>query len=443
MMGVFDGKRSARPRGTPLKILIYGLNFSPELTGIGRYTGEMARWLAARGHQVDVVTAPPYYPAWRLAEGFRNWYQREQPLPNLVVRRCPLYIPATQSGLHRVLHLSSFAVSSLCPMILAAARQPDVVFAVEPTFFAAPVALLAAPLAGAPTWLHVQDFEVDAAFDLGLLPAGGLLQRMALCLERWFTRQFDRVSSISARMVERAIAKGVPPSRVTLFPNWVDPSAIVPACPSERNHLREQLGLEGKLVLLYSGNLGEKQGLDCLPPLAKALVGHSRAQFVFCGDGAFRPELEALVAGLPNVTLLPLQPPERLNDLLNLAAIHLLPQKAGVADLVMPSKLTGMMASGRPVLAMALPGSQVAQVVSGRSDTGDLLHLPCGLVTPPDDLEALIQAAHTLLEDEALRRSLGRGARAYAIEHLGETQVLQQIERQLAELIEQRRSSFQ
>ena len=400
----------------------------------------MARWLAARGHEVDVITAPPYYPEWRLAAGFRNRYQTEKPLANLTIHRCPLYIPATHSGLRRVLHLSSFAMSSVGPIVLAATRQPDIIFTVEPTFFAAPVALLAASLAGAPAWLHVQDFEVDAAFDLGLLPAGGLLQRFALGLERWFTCRFDRVSSISARMVKRAIAKGVPPSRATLFPNWVDPDTIVPVCPSEPNVLGEQLGLEGKLVLLYSGNMGEKQGLDCLPPLARALVLTPRAHCVFCGDGAFRPELEALLAGLPNVTLLPLQPPDRFNDLLNLAAIHLLPQKADVADLVMPSKLTGMLASGRPVLAMASPGTQVAQVVSGVSETGDRLHPPCGLVTASGDLDALIEAARTLLGDEALRRSLGRGARAYAVEHLGETQVLHRMEQQLVELVKQQGS---
>ena len=145
-----------------------------------------------------------------------------------------------------MLHLSSFALSSFVPVLRATGWSPDVVFNVEPTFFSAPVALLAAYLAEAPAWLHVQDFEVDAAFDLGLLPADGALHTIALRLEAWFTQHFDRVSTISPRMGLRAVSKGVPASRVVLFPNWVDPSVITPLDSAAPSNLRRQLGLGGE-----------------------------------------------------------------------------------------------------------------------------------------------------------------------------------------------------
>ncbi len=408
-----------------MRILIYGLNYAPELTGIGKYTGEMSSWLAARGHDVHVVTAPPYYPAWKIREDYRGKLYRTEKVPGEpVVYRTPLYVPAKPTGVKRMVHLFSFMLGSLPVMLCEIFWQPQIVFTVEPTFFGAPLALLVAQTSGAASWLHVQDFEVDAAFDLGLLPAEGLVHDFALGLEEFFTQAFTRVSSISQKMVERALVKGVPVARTILFPNWVDVNAIHPQPRDAANSFRRELGLEDKIILLYSGNMGAKQGLELLAPLARTFEDDPRVHFLFCGDGAFRPQLETLVAHLPNVTLLPLQPFARLNDLLNAADIHLLPQRAGAADLVMPSKLTGMLSSGRPVVATADHGTQVAQVVEG-----------CGLVVPAEDAPALHAAVQQLIDDEPLRERLGAAAREYAVEHLGKEQVLLQFERNLQNLV--------
>jgi len=406
-----------------LHILIYGLNYAPELTGIGKYTGEMSDWLAARGHKVTVVTAPPYYPAWRVREDYRSSSYRVEKTPGkATVFRVPLWVPERPTGVKRVLHLASFMLSSLPAMLLQPLFQPDVVWTVEPTFFSAPIALGVARFCGAKAWLHVQDFEIDAAFDLGLLPADGLVHRMALGLELLFTRGFDRVSSISPRMVERALTKEVEPQHALLFPNWVDVEAVYPMEGVTR--YRRELGLEDKIVVMYSGNLGTKQGLECLAPLAKAFAEDAHVHFLFCGDGSFRPLLETEVAGLENVTLLPLQPVEMLNELLNTADVHLLPQRAGAADLVMPSKLTGMLASGRPVLATAEKGTQVADVVEGR-----------GVVVGAESPQCLVKALHMLTENGELRAQMGAEARAYAVEHMGREQVLRRFERDLLDVV--------
>jgi colanic acid biosynthesis glycosyl transferase WcaI len=403
--------------GSRLRILIYGLNYAPELTGIGKYTGEMAAWLAARGHDIRVVTAPPYYPAWRIRDDYRNTFYRIERAPGEpVVYRTPLYVPEKPTGLKRMAHLFSFMLGSLPVMMGQIFWQPQVVFTVEPTFFGAPLALLVAGGADAVSWLHVQDFEVDAAFDLGLLPAKGPVHAVALWLEKRFTDAFSCVSSISCKMIERSLAKGVSPERTILFPNWVDIEVIHPQ-PTVSNSFRRELNLEDKIILLYSGNMGNKQGLEVLAPLAEFFQSDSRIHLIFCGDGAFRPRLEALVNHLPNVTLLPLQPFERLNDLLNAADIHLLPQRIGAADLVMPSKLTGMLSSGRPVVATADHGTQVAVVVEG-----------CGLVVPAEEEEAVHAAVLRLVEDQSLRQQLGEAARRYAVEHLGKEQVLLRFE---------------
>lgn len=410
-----------------MRILIYGLNYSPELTGIGKYTGEMAAWLAERGHQVRVVTAPPYYPAWRIREDYRgSSYRTERAQGQPTVFRTPLYVPEHPTGVKRILHLFSFMLSSMPVMLRETFLRPELIFTVEPTFFCTPMTLFAAACSGSASWLHVQDFEVDAAFDLGLLPAQGPVHDVALRAERFFIFAFDRVSGISSRMVDRALAKGISPERVVLFPNWVDVDTIRPLDqPARENLIRRELasrvsGIEDKIILLYSGNMGAKQGLEVLPQLAESFRCDPRIHFLFCGDGAFRGRLEDLVAHLPNVTMLPLQPLGRLNELLNAADIHLLPQRASAADLVMPSRLSAMLASGRPVIATAHPGTQVAQVVEGR-----------GLPIPAEDPVALHSAVVLLLEDPELRLRLGRSARQYAVEHLGKQQVLERFERDM------------
>lgn len=434
----------------PLDILILGLNFSPELTGIGKYTGEMAAWLSARGHRVRVVTAPPYYPAWRIAEEYEGkGYLREgggirgdgsgEPL----VFRCPLYVPAKATGLKRVRHLLSFALSAL-PVLLREVlapegNMPDVIWTVEPTFFCAPFALLAARLSQSPAWLHVQDFEVDAAFDLGLLPAKGPVNTLAVLLEETFSQAFQRVSSISVRMVERSVKKGVNPSRIVLFPNWVDVDLIKPELPGAVNYFRQHLDLEEKVVFLYSGNMGNKQGLELLPLMANLLHDVEDVHFVICGEGAFRGRMEEMCMRLPNVTLLPLQPLERLNDLLNCADVHLLPQRADAADLVMPSKLTGMLASGRPTLVTASAQTQVGGVVAGGADGRS----PCGFAVPAGDLVAATNAVRELAADPELRQRMGANARHYAMKNLGRDQVLCQFERDLkASVLEHRGRPF-
>ena len=99
-----------------MRILLHGINYSPELTGIGKYTGEMAEWLASHGHEVRVVTAPPYYPHWEIGEGYANRWIKETS-DSLLVYRCPLYIPLKPSGLKRLIHLASFALSSFPVML--------------------------------------------------------------------------------------------------------------------------------------------------------------------------------------------------------------------------------------------------------------------------------------------------------------------------------------
>jgi len=210
-----------------MKILIYGVNFAPELTGIGKYTGEMAAWLANQGHEVRVVTAPPYYPAWKVGEGYSGAKWTREQWRGASVWRCPLWVPTKPNGIKRLVHLASFAASSFPVMLRQLVWRADVVWVVEPALFCAPAACLIARLSRAKAWLHIQDFEIDAAFELGML-RGERIRKLVECCERWLMRRFDVVSTISAAMMDLLLKKGLSPKRTLLTPNWVDISAISP-----------------------------------------------------------------------------------------------------------------------------------------------------------------------------------------------------------------------
>lgn len=386
-----------------MRILIVAINFAPELTGIGKYVGDMTAWMAEAGIDVRVVTAPPYYPAWNVQEGYSGNRYTTEHLSGAKVFRCPLWVPKQPRGLSRILHLLSFAFSSL-PVVLwqALTWRPEVVMVIEPPLACAPVAWTAARLSGARAWLHVQDLEVDAAFDLGMLK-NARLRKFVLALERGLMRRFDRVTSISQRMLVKLREKGVPEENIGFFPNWVDTDLIRPL--KGASALRATLGVDAETpVLLYSGNMGEKQGLEVIVEVARAFESRENALFVLCGDGAARARIERSAAGLSNVRFMPLQPMERLNELMNLADIHLLPQRQGAEGLVMPSKLTAIMASGRPVVAGACGDSDVGRAAAAG-----------GLVVPPGDAGAFSAAIGRLLADAPMRQQLGSSARAYAL----------------------------
>jgi colanic acid biosynthesis glycosyl transferase WcaI len=345
------------------KILIYGINYAPEMIGVGRFTGEIGAYLVERGYNVEVVTAPPHYPGWRVAPPFHALRYASEMRDGVKVLRCPLMLRTEMRGIWRLVAPLSFALSSAPVALWRIIRtRPVLVLCIEPTLFVAPVALLAR-LFGARVILHVQDLEIDAAFAVGHLK-GGWLKSFVAKAESWLLRRFTGVITISGQMRKRLIAKGVEPSRIGIVRNWVDLGKIKPL--DGPNGFRRELGLsDGDFVILYAGNVGAKQALEVVLDAARLLAGKPNLHFVIAGDGPEKQRLMRDCADLPAVHFLPLQPEARLCELLNLANLHVLPQSQGAADLVLPSKLGGMLASGKPVLATADAGTELFEVLNG------------------------------------------------------------------------------
>jgi colanic acid biosynthesis glycosyl transferase WcaI len=412
-----------------MRILVCGINYAPDLIGVAKYNTELCEGLVALEHDVRVITAPPYYPHWRIPEEYRSRGYTRETLNGVAITRAPIYVPAQPSGAKRLVHHASFLASSLWPLLSATASwRPQIVLAVAPSLLSASVAAIAARMSGAKSWLHVQDLEVDAAFELGLLKNTALRGTM-LAAERMILGAFDRVSTISPQMLRRLEKKGMRPDRLRELRNWVDTSVVVPG--SQQTAFRSSLGLQATdTVALYSGAISNKQGLELVLEAAAATKDDQPGiQYVFCGNGPQKSRLVREAHGLGNVHFIDLQPAERLSELLNTADIHLLPQQARAADLVLPSKLSGMLASGRPIIAMAESGTGIANEVAG-----------AGMVIPPGDARALADSVTALAGNDALRHQFGTAARLLAQRRWDRLAIVKSFEREFALLQSTERS---
>ncbi len=405
-----------------MRILFLGLNYAPEQIGIAVYSTDLCEFLAARGHQVRAVTGKPYYPEWCVYDGYRGGGSRRDAQNGVELIRVPHYVPAEPSGKKRLLHHATFALRALAPMLREARRlKPDLVVTVAPSLVAAPVAVLAARLAGAASWLHLQDFEVDAAFATGLVASDGWLARLAKRFERFALGRFDRISSISLEMCDRAGA-AARTGNAYLFRNSADIESIQPL--ERPSAYRGRWKITTPHVALYSGNIANKQGIEIIVEVARRLAHRQDLTFVICGQGPNRGSLEQLAGGLTNIQFHDLQPKARLNELMGLATVHLLPQRADAADLVLPSKLTNILASGRPVVATAHHGTGLAREVEH-----------CGLAVPPESAQAMASALERLLDDTSFYQATASAARERALERWDRRRVLARFETELAEQV--------
>lgn len=348
------------------RVLIHAMHSAPEVTGPGRFTGELAAHLAADGHAVEVVTTPPHYPGWYVRPPYKGGRYSREVRDGVTVYRCPILLKRNCTGIWRLIAPLSFAIAAAPVVIWRILRhRPHVVVCNEPTLFCAPAAFITAKLVGARTVLHVQDFEVDAAFAVGHLP-DGVHRRFAEWYERALLLRFGSVVTISGKMRSRLLEKGVDSRRIHIARNWVDTTRIKPAY-GENGYRRELELPEDAVVVLYAGQMGPKQGLRSLLEAADLLAEEPKVHVVIAGDGPIKAQLVLEYGERPNVHFLPVQPEERLCELLNLADIHALPQSKGIADLVLPSKLGGMLASRGQLVVAADPGTEMHDILEGHA----------------------------------------------------------------------------
>ena len=397
-----------------MKLILNSLNYSPELTGIGKYNGEMCPELVKRGIDVSAFVATPYYPEWKVHKGYSKWWYSQENDQGVAITRCPLYVPSKVSTIKRVLHLASFSFSSGMALKSKLFSKPDVIILVQPTLFCAPFTLLFAKLTGAKAVMHIQDFEIDAMFGLGMMGKGAAA-RFAQKIEIWLMKKFDAISTISYSMIENAKNKGVAENKLIYFPNWSDTHFVTPITSGAT--LKAEWGFAASdKIILYAGNIGKKQGLEIILEAAASLKHFPAVKFVIVGAGVHVATLLSLSnkMNLENVFFEPLQPWERVPGMLALADIHLVVQKKGTANAVLPSKLTNILSAGGHALVTAEPDTEL----------GRLAEQTPGIFTciEPENTDCFVEAIKQLLANDLTEYN--KVARAFAEEYLAKDKII-------------------
>jgi colanic acid biosynthesis glycosyl transferase WcaI len=344
-----------------MRIIVWGINYAPEITGIAPHNVALCEFLKSRGHDVEMLTTFAYYPAWRKRLEDRGRLYRTDTINSVPVRRCWHYVPARVSPLKRIIHEGTFILTSTIRGLCL--RRPDVFVIPSPPLALGPAAWFLSRIKRAPFVFHVQDLQPDAAVGLGMLREGWFT-RLLYWLERFAYRQAMRVSGISEEIVDAFRRKGVPEQKLILFPNTVvlPREDDIPTRGAFRDRFKFQ---PDEFLAIYAGNLGVKQGLDILLDAATLLRGKAKLRILLCGDGAERKNLAAAVAErkLENVSMLPLMAGREYQELLVDADISLITQQSGSGNAFFPSKLLVTLAHSSPVLTVADEESALAKAV--------------------------------------------------------------------------------
>ncbi|MEH2269511.1 MAG: glycosyltransferase family 4 protein [Nostoc sp.] len=400
-----------------MRILIYSYNYYPEPIGIAPLMTELAEGLVKRGHEVRVVTAMPNYPERQIYQEYRGkWYLNEYK-NGVQIQRSYVWIRPQPNLLDRVLLDASFVVTSFVPALIG--WRPDVILSTSPSLpSCVPVALLGW-LRACPVILNLQDILPEAAVHVGLLKNKLLIQLFTL-LEKFAYRSASKISVIADGFVENLRSKGVEADKIVQIPNWVDVNFIRPL-PKEDNPFRATHNLNGKFVVLYSGNIALTQGLESVVKAASVLRHIPDIVFVIVGEakGLQRLQQECLDCGADNVLLLPFQPRKDLPQMLAAADIGLVVQKKNVVSFNMPSKIQVLLASGGALVASVPDNGTAARAI--RQSGG-------GVIVPPEDPQALATAILDLYQNPEKVKTLGYKSRQYAVEQYAFEQALNQYE---------------
>lgn len=378
-------------------VLIIGINYRPETTGIAPYTSAVAEHLAASGHRTTIITGFPHYPAWRLEPDEHRIRAAEWRQGVRVLRRRH-YVPRFQSAIRRAAYEGTFLVHGA----LSRPDRPDVVFGVIPSLSGGILARFFAARARAPYGLIFQDLMAPAARQSGI-EGGGRVAGVTTALERWSAARARTVAIASESFRPYLRDLGVADERIVALPNWTH----LRAPSGDRATTRDRLGWPAdSTVVLHAGNMGLKQGLEQVVESARR--ADQRAApilFVLMGDGSQRAALETQAAGVERLRFVPFQPEDEVPDALQAADVLLVSERSSVIDMSLPSKLTSYFAAGRPI---------VAAVPAAGATAREVLRAGAGVIVPVGDADDLIDAAADLRASAARADAFGRAGRAYA-----------------------------
>jgi len=397
-----------------VRIHIHTMYFLPDYGSAPILMNELAGGLAARGRNVEVVTTLPRPPHHRSCRG--RLFLRET-RDGFRVKRFPTNFTAHPLG-----RLAAWSIYTLLTWLnLAFVRRGDVVFLRLPPLQLGVTGILARRLRGARAILNVQDIHPDLSIESGIL-RNPFFIRAAQAFEKWIYKHTDEIVVISDGFKDNLLAKGVPPEKIIVLPNWVDTEVLRPR-PKD-NPVARRNGLAEAFVVMYSGtiSISSSATLERVLDAAALLKDEPAIRIAIVGEGLKKDDLTAKASslGLDNVVFLPFQPYADLPDLLGSSDVLLVPLDKEKSRLSVPSKLYNFMAAGRPILGLAQADSEVPRIIAAAG---------CGRTVAPDNVAAIAASIRTLRADAAGREVMGRNGRAFAEARFSRRAVLAEFDR--------------
>jgi len=399
-----------------MKISIHTMYFLPDFGSAPILINELASDMAARGHDVEVVTT---LPRQRTPELKGLFYSRRK-MNGFVVKRF-----WTNTAPHPIARLVAWNIYTAGTILNALTlRKRDILFLRTPPLQLGLTGFLAAKLRGVRVVLNVQDIHPDLSIESGILRNPAAI-RFAQVLEKWVYGVSDRIVVIGDGFLKNLLDKGVPREKLTVIPNWVDTDFLKPL-PKD-NLVSRKYGLHNKFVVMYSGtiSISSNRALEHVLEAAAMLKDNKDVIFVIVGEGLKKAELQKRAGelGTDNVRFLPFQPYEDLPRLLASSDVLLVPLDKEKSQMSVPSKLYNFLAAGRPILGLAPPDSEVGALIRGTR---------CGDVVPPDDVPRIGEAMLRLKGDPDARRDMASNARRYAVDHFSRKMIMDRYEALLA-----------
>jgi colanic acid biosynthesis glycosyl transferase WcaI len=390
------------------KIVIIGINYYPEDSAIGLYTTEKAEYLVSKGFDVTVITGFPYYPQWEIREDYKSKnYLVNETINGVKVYRSKQYVPRYPTFIKRIIHLTSFTFGNFINLFNVG--KPDIVISIIPFTTSSLLGWFLKKRYKAKHWVHIQDFEFDAAIDSGLLKGNKkLVIRLLQRIEKFVLNKADIVSTISFGMINKLKTKT--DTNTYYLTNWIDVEKF------GNNKLETHKYLSSNTFkILYSGNIGAKQDWEFFIEVLNHLKNIDNIEVVVVGEGAEKESFLQKIKNYDFVKHYNLVPYNELPSLLSSADLHILFQKTDVIDTVMPSKLLGMMASAKPSIVTGNLKSEVATIFNDSQG---------GYYFDGNSVNDIINNIKKLTENKELCKTLGLNAKTYVNEKFSKKEVL-------------------
>jgi len=404
-----------------MRILVIGINYWPDETGIAPFNTGRCEFLASRGHEVTVCTAPPYYPQWRVPREYRGHFVGREYRNGVTILRSWLYVPRRVTFAKRMIHETSFIMTSLLNALRT--NRPDIIVVISAPLGLGLSATILSKIRRTPFVFHVEDIQPDAAADLGMMRSEALA-RSLYALERFIYRRAELVTTLTEGMRSRIIAKGTPEHKVALSRHWSESRLFEVPIGSATSDFRRRNKLENKFVVIHAGNMGVKQGLEVVLGAANLTRSDGDITYLFVGDGAAAPALlkQAATLSLPNVRFAGVHYGADFRDILSAGDVCLVTQRRGVADILFPSKVLTLLAAGRPIVASISPDTEVARVLEESA---------AALLVEPESPQLLAGAIVSLRQNPLRLCQMAALGREYALSRWSRQEALTAMEQQL------------